>query len=158
MQKFWGDEEDVSEPLWVPYPLTSDGIPFKKKQTLLALCELSQLFRRLLHHNKAEDMADGSHEDISIRVGIYRELLDLKATSPIICDGLTDSSAHTYTLTLVHSPSRTLPSNSSLTKCTGIITTQSLSRPSGPYKCCRMWLYPMDFVHQKTSALNTPII
>lgn len=115
MQKFLADEEDVSEPLWVPYPLTSDGIPFKKKETLLALCELSQLFRRLLHHNKAEDVADGSHEDISIRVGIYRELLDLKATSPIICDGLTDSPAHTYTLTLVHSPSRTLPSNSSLT-------------------------------------------
>jgi len=115
MQKFLADEEDVSEPLWVPYPLTSDGIPFKKKETLLALCELSHLFRRLLHHNKAEDMADGSHEDISIRVGIYRELLELKATSPIICDGLTHSPAHTYTLTLVHSPSRTLPSNSSLT-------------------------------------------
>jgi hypothetical protein len=115
MQKFLADEEDVSEPLWVPYPLTSDGIPFRKKETLLALCELSQLFRRLLHHNKAEDMADGSHEDISIRVGIYRELLDLKATSPIICDGLTESPAHTYTLTLVHSPSRTLSSNSSLT-------------------------------------------
>jgi hypothetical protein len=115
MQKFLADEEDVSEPLWVPYPLTSDGIPFRKKETLLALCELSQLFRRLLHHNKAEDMADGSHEDISIRVGIYRELLDLKATSPIICDGLTESPAHTYTLTLVHSLSRTLFSNSSLT-------------------------------------------
>lgn len=105
MQKFLADEEDVSEPLWVPYPLASDGIPFKKKETLLALCELSQLFRRLLHHNKAEDMADGSHEDISVRIGIYRELLDLKATSPIICDNLTDSPAHTYTLTLVHSPS-----------------------------------------------------
>lgn len=115
MQKFLADEEDVSEPLWVAYPLTSDGIPFKKKETLLALCELSHLFRRLLHHNKAEDMADGSHEDISIRVGIYHELLDLKATSPIICDGLTHSPAHTYTLTLVHSPSWTLPSNSSLT-------------------------------------------
>jgi hypothetical protein len=99
MQNFLADEEDISEPLWVPYPLTSDGIPFKKKETLLTLCELSQLFRRLLHHNKAEDMADGSHEDISIRVGIYRDLLDLKASSPIICDDLTDSPAHTYTLT-----------------------------------------------------------
>lgn len=115
MQKFLADEEDVSELLWVPYPLTSDGIPFKKKETLLALCELSQLFRRLLGHNKAEDMADGSHEDISVRTGIYRELLDLKASSHIICDDLTDSPAHAYTLTLVHSPSRALPSNSSLT-------------------------------------------
>lgn len=106
MQKVWVDEEDVSESLWVPYPLTSDGIPFKKKETFLALCELSQLFRRLLHHNKAEDMADGSHEDINIRVGIYRELLDLKASSPLICDDSTDSPAHTYTLMLVHHPSQ----------------------------------------------------
>jgi hypothetical protein len=158
MQEFLADEEDVSEPLWVPYPLASDGIPFKKKETLLALCELSQLFRRLLHHNKADDMADGSHEDISVRVGIYRELLDLKAASPVICSNLADSPAHTYTLTLVHSPSRALPSDSSAYNCTGIITTQSLSRPSGPYKCCRVWPYPMDFVHQKTFALNTPMI
>ena len=158
MQKFLGDEEDVSEPLWVPYPLTSDGIPFKKKETLLALCELSQLFRRLLHHNKAEDMADGSHEDISVRVGIYRELLDLKATSPIICDGLTGSSAHTYTLASVHRPFSDIAFELIAYKCTGIITTQSLSRPSGPYKCCRMWLYLMDFVPQKTFASNTPMI
>jgi hypothetical protein len=157
MQKFLGDEEDASEPLWVPYPLTSDGIPFKKKETLLALCKLSQLFRRLLRHNKAEDMADGSHEDIGIRVGIYRELLDLKATSPIICDGLTDSPAHTYTLTLVHTFSD-IAFELAAYKCTGIISTQSLSRPSDPYKCCRMWRYPMDFVHQKTFALSTPMI
>jgi hypothetical protein len=99
MQDVWADEEGVSESFWVPYPLTSDGIPCKKKETLLALGELSQLFRRLLHHNKAEDVADGSHEDINTRVKIYRELLDLKASQPLLCDDLTDSPAHTYTLT-----------------------------------------------------------
>jgi hypothetical protein len=158
MQKVWVDEEDVSESLWVPYPLTSDGISFKKKETFLALCELSQLFRRLLHHNKAEDVADGSHEDISIRVGIYRELLDLKARSPLICDDLTDSPAHTYTLTLVHKSFSGIAFEPSAHNCTGIITTQPLSRPSGPYKCCPKWLYPVCFVHPKTFALNMPII
>jgi hypothetical protein len=158
MQKFLADEEDASELLWVPYPLASDGIPFKKKETLLALCELSRLFRRLLRHNKAQDMADGSHEDISIRAGIYQELLDLKASSHIICDDLTDSPAHTYTLTLVHSPFSGIAFELIAHNCTGITTMQSLSRPSGPYKCCRMWLYPMDFVHQRTFASNMPMI
>jgi hypothetical protein len=74
----------------------------QKKETLLALCELSQLFRRLLHHNKVEDMTDGSPEDINIRVEIYQELLDLKVRSPIITNDLTDSAAHSHTLKLVH--------------------------------------------------------
>ena len=137
MQKFLADEEDVSELLWVPYPLTRDGIPFKKKETLLALCELSRLFRRLLRHNKVEDIADGSHEDISIRVGIYQELLDLKASNQIICDDLTGSPAHTYTLTLVHGPSRALPSNLSLTTVQVLLQCNRSLRLPAPTSAAR---------------------
>lgn len=86
---------------WVPYPLSGDGIAFQKKETFLALCELSQLFRRLLQHNKAEYMIDGSSEDISKRVEIYQELLDLKARNPVISADLADSAACVYTLVSV---------------------------------------------------------
>jgi hypothetical protein len=100
--KYFADVEDASKLLWVPYPLTGDGVAYKKKETLSALCELSQLFRRLLRHNKADDMADGSPEDICKRVEIYRELFDLKLHYPFISTDLADSAACIYTLVSVY--------------------------------------------------------
>jgi hypothetical protein len=111
--KYFADATDGSE--WVPYPLTGNGIAFKKKETLLALCELSRLFRRLLQHNKAEDTTDGGSEDISIRVEIYQELLDLKVRNPVISTDLTDSAACVYTLVSVQNLSWTYFSDSDLT-------------------------------------------
>lgn len=100
--KYFADPEDASELSWVPYPLTGDGIAFKTQETLLALCELSQLFRRLLQHNKAGDISDGSAQDVRVRVQIYQELLDLRARNPVIPSDLTDSAACVYTLVSVH--------------------------------------------------------
>jgi hypothetical protein len=100
--KYFADVGDASELVWVPYPLTGDGVAYKKKETLSALCELSQLFRRLLQHNKADDMTDGSPEDITIRVEIYRELFDLKMRYPVISTDLADSAACIYTLVSVY--------------------------------------------------------
>lgn len=101
--KYFAHPEDEPELSWVPYPLTGDGIAYQTKESLLALCELSQLFRRLLEHNKAGDMGDGSSEDVSVRSQIYQELLDLKARNPVIPSDLTDSAACLYTLVSVPS-------------------------------------------------------
>jgi hypothetical protein len=112
--KYFADPEDGPELSWVPYPLAGEGIAFKTQETLLALCELSKLFRRLLEHNKDRDMNDGSSEDVRVRVQFYRELLDLKARNPVIPSDPTDSAACVYTLVSVDIPSWRCSLNSSL--------------------------------------------
>ena len=102
VEKYFADAGNSTEAIWIPYPLTGDGVAYKRKETLLALCELSGLFCRVLHHNKADSISDGSPEDINIRVEIYQELLDLRARNPVISDDLTNSAAHTYTMRSVH--------------------------------------------------------
>lgn len=134
-EKNFSDVESISDQLWVPYPSSSDGIPYKKEETLLALCELSKLLRRVLHHNKAEDMTDGSPDDISIKAEIYQELLDLKSRYPLICADMTDSAAYTFTLVLAYNLHWELVFELRSNYCTGITTTSPPSRPFVLCKC-----------------------
>ena len=110
VEKYFTDTGNFAEAIWIPYPLTGNGLTYKRKETLLALCELSGLFCRVLHHNKADSVSDGSPEDINTRAQIYQELLDLKARYPVISDDLMNSTAHTYTMRLVHNPWETASS------------------------------------------------
>lgn len=127
------------ESYWVPYPTSDRARPFKKAETFLAMCGLSLLFREVLHHNRSEDMNDGSAEDIDRRVELYMKLQQLDGGCPTRLCSMAERPAHLYMIRFGSTKPRYRPlfGDANLWTWAGTTLTLLRSQFSGP---CRDYL------------------